>query len=282
MIYTYADVYNKWHTSSLRSVLSTSPTDAHLAYQAPEEWDEFLPPSKLLLRDAICYGIALTGLSQLSQFCSLPASWALHWEWLWLCTTLLSSNYKHQCVINIAFLLESKPWHHTRNSEKDNSTPAETKTPSYIKNDERHQKQKEQDFFFILQQSGSYCSLWAAIYFAVQKNFVTFLETASHCRFLAWNFSFSIKFLICSACSVRSEQKAEYQNQASSACLSPCEFSITATWAVHWTETFQCCWDKNGAELALGYFIGKRIHRIWFKTPEHQIDRTKNSFWTKY
>ena len=26
----------------------------------------------------------------------------------WLCTTLLSSNYKHECVINIVFLLEPK------------------------------------------------------------------------------------------------------------------------------------------------------------------------------
>lgn len=44
--------------------------------------------------------------------------------------------------------------------------------------------------------------------FAVLKNMLNFLETASHCRVLAWNFSFPINVLTHSACSVRSEQKA--------------------------------------------------------------------------
>jgi len=54
------------------------------------------------------WNIPLSSLSQLSSFCSLPAPWALCWEWPWLCTALFSRNYKHQCVISIVFLLEPK------------------------------------------------------------------------------------------------------------------------------------------------------------------------------
>lgn len=45
-------------------------------------------------------------------------------EWPWLCTTLLSRHYKHQCVISIVFLLEPK---HTWHSEE-KCIPDETKT----------------------------------------------------------------------------------------------------------------------------------------------------------
>ena len=41
-------------------------------------------------------------------FWFIPAPWAVCCEWPWLYTTLLGSNYKHWCVINIVFLLESK------------------------------------------------------------------------------------------------------------------------------------------------------------------------------
>jgi len=118
-------------TNNAQAVAHQPPTNAQPAPWAVEKSEM----DSCLLQKFFCmtsYGmdIPLAILSQLSQFCSLPASWTLHCKWPWLCTALLSSNYRHCCVISGVFLLEPITWHHTGHAEESNSIPAETETCS--------------------------------------------------------------------------------------------------------------------------------------------------------
>jgi len=97
---------------------------------APQKWKRVKwTPIPFKTPSAWCdivWNIPVASLSQLFQFCSFPPPWTLHCEWLWLCTPLLSSSYKHWSLINIVFLLALK--HSIRTDTLKNYVPAETKT----------------------------------------------------------------------------------------------------------------------------------------------------------
>jgi len=116
-IYLYVNVYSEWYTSNC-----SPPPDWCLASltRSGEERERPTPtPWNLLPHDVIWYGISLILLPSIS----------LHWEWPWLCTTLLGGSFKFRCVINNVFLLKQK--HCTiPNTQENNSIPAETKTIS--------------------------------------------------------------------------------------------------------------------------------------------------------
>ena len=83
-------------TSDTQGTAHHPSTNAQLA---PEQWNSArCTPTPFKSMSACCHmvwNIPLTSVNQLSQLCSLPASWAFCCEQLWLGTTLLSSNYKH-------------------------------------------------------------------------------------------------------------------------------------------------------------------------------------------
>ena len=101
--------------------------------RSPKQWNiARWTPSPFKTPYTWCHmvrNISLAILSQLSWFCSLPAPRALRCEWPWLCTTLLCSNYKYQCVINTVFPPQPK---HSRHSKENHFVSAETDTTLLI------------------------------------------------------------------------------------------------------------------------------------------------------
>ena len=94
-------------TSDAQAIAHHPPSNAHLALEQRKR-DEFAPPSKSFPHNAMAWNVLLASVSQLSSLCSLPAPWGLCCKWPWLCAVLLSSSYKHWCVISTSFLLQPK------------------------------------------------------------------------------------------------------------------------------------------------------------------------------
>lgn len=123
--------------------------------------------------------------------------------------------------------------------------------------------------------------------FAVLKNLLPFLETTSHCRVLAWNFSFPIKILTHSACSVRSEQKVWIPRASKLVLfLSLWDFKAFQTPGLNhhkhhhnlsyvWQKRHHC-WNKYSTKSGPEYSTAKTTHRfmrVWIKTPQYQRGR---------
>lgn len=108
-IYIYKNVHNKWYTSNY---LPPADWCSGSSLSSGRKWDE-LPPSSKFSFHIISYGMQYyfgqlkSGILILSPPNPFLV-WAEKLEWSWLQTALLSSNYKHWCVISIVFLLEPK------------------------------------------------------------------------------------------------------------------------------------------------------------------------------
>ena len=114
-------------TSDAQAIAHHPMTDAQLTPRAAEESQLNCYPLQNSLH-TMSYGMEYPFGHCKSAFLILfpTAPWVFCCEWPWLCPTLLSSNYKHCCVINIFFPLEPK--HSiTPHTDENNSIPAETK-----------------------------------------------------------------------------------------------------------------------------------------------------------
>ena len=102
-------------TRDAQAIAHHLPTDAQLAPQRGEEREMNSHP----IQNSFCmnsysmeYPFRQFKLALLILL--PPSSFSEKLEWPWLCRALLSSSYKHQCVISIVFHLKPKPTTHSK------------------------------------------------------------------------------------------------------------------------------------------------------------------------